>query len=193
MSKTASSSFAPRLAVLAITGALGNAAQAVEYTHVVPEESAVTFGYTQMGVGMEGRFRKFNATVRFDPAHPEAAQAELTVDVGSIDTGLDEANGEAAGKAWFDAAHFPTASFIATSVKATGPQRYTATGRFTLKRTTHDITVPVEMTLEGEKAVLSGHFQIARNDYAIGEGAWSATDVVANPVDVGFRLTLLGH
>jgi hypothetical protein len=36
---------------------------------------------------------------------------------------------------------------------------------------------------------LEGRFTIRRGDFAIGEGAWSAFDVVANDVLVTFRIT----
>ena len=47
--------------------ALGNA-QAATYQAVVPEKSSITFSYKQMGVAMDGKFKKFSAQVGLDTA-----------------------------------------------------------------------------------------------------------------------------
>ena len=46
---------------------------------------------------------------------------------------------------------------------------------------------------DGHHGVFEGRFTLNRNDYAIGEGAWSAVDVVANPVEVSFSLVFQGR
>ena len=106
-----------RLAVaLAFGAALAPGANALEYTALRPEASAITFAYQQMGVGLEGRFTRFDGELSFDPAQPEAARARIEVELASIDTGSPEGNDEVAGKAWFDTPSFPATSVtIATA------------------------------------------------------------------------------
>src|SRR5258708_22985738 len=57
---------------------------------VVPDKSYIRFVTKQMNVPVEGRFRKFDATVAFDPAKPDATKADFEVDLGSIDLGNEE-------------------------------------------------------------------------------------------------------
>ena len=167
---------------------LAGPAQAVEYGKLVPERSKVAFAYTQMGVGMEGSFKAFAAELAFDPAKPEAGRATLSVDLGSIDTGLDEANAEAAGKDWFDVKRYPRATFEAAKVESTGKGKYAVSGTFTLKGRSREITVPVTYTEEAGQGVFEGTLGLLRNDYGIGAGPWAAVDVVANEVAVNFSL-----
>ena len=63
---------------LALAAALPFAAQAAEFTQVQTDKSAITFGYQQMGVKMDGRFKKFAARLNFDPARPTDAKATST-------------------------------------------------------------------------------------------------------------------
>ena len=74
--------------------ALAMQAQAAPYQSIVPAKSSVTFSYKQMGVAMDGRFKKFAAQVNFDPAKAEQGKASFAVDLSSVDTGSEEADEE---------------------------------------------------------------------------------------------------
>lgn len=174
---------------LALAAALPFAAQAAEFTQVQTDKSAITFGYQQMGVKMDGRFKKFAARLNFDPAKPTAASASFDVDLASVDTGAPEADEEVAGKPWFNTKAFPTAQFVSGSVKALGGNRYEVAGKLTIKGKTQDIVVPATFTAQGNSGVFDGSFTIRRGDFSIGEGAWAKFDIVANDVLIKFRIT----
>ncbi|MCB1776499.1 MAG: YceI family protein [Candidatus Competibacteraceae bacterium] len=164
--------------------------QAVEYRHIQIAQSAVTFTYQQMGVTMEGTFGQWVADLRFDPDQPTAAQVTVDVDLAHIDTGSAEGNTEVAGKAWLNTPTFPTARFVAKSVEPLGDQRYTVTGSLTIKGRTQNIVIPTTFTSQGPIGVFAGHFTLHRADFAIGEGPWAAFDVVANDIQIQFRMTV---
>ena len=84
--------------VLALGAALAPAAQAIEYNQVQADKSRIGFGYKQMGVALDGKFKKFASQLSFDPAQPANAKATIEVDLASVDTGTSEANAEVAGK-----------------------------------------------------------------------------------------------
>lgn len=179
-----------RLAIaLAFGAALAPGAQALDYTALRPEASAITFAYQQMGVGLEGRFTRFDGQISFDPARPEAASARIEVELASIDTGSPEGNDEVAGKAWFDTPSFPRARFVSQGVKALGDSRYEVSGTLAIKGREQAVVVPATVSTQGDSAVFEGRFTIKRGDFAVGEGAWSAFDIVANEVHVTFRIT----
>lgn len=177
------------LAALAVAAALVPSAHAAVYTKVLPERSSIEFSYSQMGVSMDGRFRRFTSELQFDPARPADARVAIDVELGSIDTGTPELDGEAAGRDWFNLKSFPTARFVATGVKPLGGNRYSVAGRLTIKGRTRDVVVPATFTAQGATGVFAGQFTIRRGDFAIGEGAWAAFDIVANDVTVRFRVT----
>ena len=76
-----------RLFVLLAAMALPLAAQAIEFNQVQGDKSAINFTYSQMGVSMNGKFKKFSAQLSFDPAKLTAAKASIDVDLNSVDAG----------------------------------------------------------------------------------------------------------
>lgn len=176
------------LAALALAAALPLAAHAVEYNQVQADKSAIAFAYKQMGVAMDGRFRKFAAQLNFDPAKVTAAKAVIDVDLASIDTGSAEADQEVAGKQWFNTKAFPSARFVSSGVKALGGNRYEVAGKLTIKGRSQDIVAPVSFTTQGGQGVFDGSFAFRRADFAIGEGPWAAFDTVANEIQIKFRI-----
>jgi polyisoprenoid-binding protein YceI len=165
-------------------------AQAAEYRQVQTNESGVGFGYTQMGVPMQGHFGKFDARLDFDTSRPERAKAKIVIDIASIDTGSEEANAEVVGKAWFDTAEHPTATFISSSLKALGGNRYEARGKLAIKGRTRDVIVPVAFKANGSKGSFEGVLNIKRLDFAIGEGLWSDVGTVADEIQIHFHFVV---
>ena len=166
-------------------------ANAVEYKTIQPEKSKVIFQYKQMGVGMDGQFKKFAAQLNVDPAKPAAAQAQIEIDLASIDAGSSEADDEVVGKSWFNAKAFPKATFVAKQIKATGANQFDVTGVLTIKGKSQDIKFPLKLAAQGNVGVFTGGFVIRRADFAIGEGMWAKFDVVANDIQVNFQLTAI--
>ena len=182
--------FKKYLALLALA-MLAAQAGAAPYQAIALDKSSLTFSYKQMGVGMEGRFRKFSSQLNFDPANAGQTKASIEVDLGSIDTGSSEADQEVAGKSWFNATAFPKALFVVKEVKATAPNQYDVLGTLTLKGQSRDLRFVMKHVAQGKQGVLSGGFSLRRADYAIGEGMWSKFDVVANDIQLYFQLTAL--
>ena len=170
------------------TFALAASAHAVEYSQVQADQSRIAFAYQQMGVAMEGAFRKFSSQLRFDPAAPQASTAAIEVDLASVDTGSAEGDEEVARKTWFDTKGFPVARFESTAVKALDGNKYEVAGKLTIKGTTQDVVVPATFTAQGDTGVFEGSLTIRRGDFSIGEGAWKAFDIVANEVVIKFRI-----
>ena len=172
-----------------LAGALPLAAQAMEFNQVQTDKSAIAFTYQQMGVKMDGKVRKFAAKLNFDPAKPAEASTTIDVDLASVDTGAPEGDQEVAGKPWFNTKVFPTAQFVSTGVKAVGGNRYDVAGKLTIKGKTQDIVVPATFTAQGNSGVFDGTFTIRRGDFSIGEGSWAKFDIVANDIQIKFRIT----
>lgn len=177
----------PLFAVLALAAGpvLG-----VEYNQVLPDKSQVAFVSKQMGVAVDGRFRKFAAQVSFDPAKPETARAKIDIDLGSVDAGSQEANDEVKDKNWFNIKQFPTASFVSSAVKPLGGNRYELAGKLTIKGKSQDMTAPFTFRQEGNGGLFEGSFTLKRLDFAVGAGPWSDTDTVANEVQVKFKFAV---
>jgi polyisoprenoid-binding protein YceI len=177
------------LITLVLGAMLAVNASAVEYKTIATDKSKVTFQYKQMGVAMDGQFKKFNAQLTFDPAKPAAAQAQIDIDLSSVDAGSSDADDEVVGKSWFNVKAFPKATFVAKQIKPTGVNQFEASGVLTIKGKSQDIKFPLKLATQGNAGVFTGGFVMRRGDFAIGEGIWAKFDVVANDIQVNFQLT----
>lgn len=180
----------PRLTLTAsLLGLLSPAlSHAAEYRAVQADKSTIVFAYKQMGVNMDGKFKKFSAQLSFDPAKAAAGKATLDLDLASIDTGSSEANAEVAGKQWFNTKAFPTAQFVSDSIKSLGGNRYEVGGKLSIKGRTQSVAAPTVMTLIGNDARFDGSFVLKRADFAIGEGPWADFGTVANEIQIKFSI-----
>jgi len=157
---------------------------------IVREHSQIRFAATQMNVPVEGEFRRFDGSVAFDPKNPAATMARFSVDLGSIDLHSDEGETEVKRKLWLDIAAFPSATFVTTSVRMVGKDHYEATGKLTIKGTTHEVVAPFTVVDANPLRTVTGQFTLKRLQFRIGEGEWSDTATVADEVLVRFRFAI---
>lgn len=176
-------------ATLAAASVLPLAASAQQ---LLPAQSEIRFVSRQMGVPVEGRFKAFDAKLAFDPARPAAASIAFSVDTGSATLGVRETDAELPKPVWFAVAQFPKASFQSTTVKRLEATRFEVAGKLTIKGVTSDVVVPVSLAQTGTQTVASGSFPLKRLTFRIGDQEWSDTSMVADEVQVNFRLTLTG-
>lgn len=161
-------------------------------TQLVADKSQIVFVSKQMGVPVEGAFGKFTARVAFDPKKPEGGSVALSVDMGSGSLGVPQTDAELPKPDWFDALKFPQADFKSSSIKGLGGGRFEIAGKLTIKGQAQELVVPVTITQGYGQSVASGSFTIQRLAFKVGSGEWTDTSMVANDVQVRFKLTLSG-
>ena len=179
--------FVSALALLAFA-----ATSACAQQKLMPAQSEIAFTSKQMGVPVDGKFKKFDAQVAFDPKKPEAAKIAFSIELGSAALGSAESEAELVKPEWFNTKLFPLATFQSGTVKATGPGKFEVAGKLVIKGASQDVIVPVALAQAGANTTASGVFVIKRLDYKIGDGDWKDTSLVANDVQVKFKLTLTG-
>src|SRR6218665_552657 len=176
------------LLVLASGAALAQAKPAT----LLPAQSELSFTSRQMGVPVDGRFKRFDAQLNFDPKKPETGKVAFTIDLASVSLGAPELEGELAKAPWFDSKKMPQASFQSTALKAAGPGKYEVAGKLTIKGQTRDIVVPITLAQAGAASTATGGFVLKRLEFKIGDGEWADTSMVANEVQVKFKLAFNG-
>lgn len=178
---------------LGLVGLLaGASALAQAETKLVPAQSDISFTVKQMGVPLEGRFRKFDAQMSFDVSKPETSKIAFTVDMGSATMGSAETDGELPKAAWFNTPKFPQATFQSSTVKALGAGKFEVNGKLSIKGNVRDVVVPVTLIPSGATTTAQGVFAIKRLAFKVGDGDWADTSMVADEVQVKFKLALSG-
>ena len=185
--------FTSSIALLTLSAAaLSFSGSALAQQKLIPAQSEISFVTKQMGVPLDGHFKKFDAQISFDTAKPDAAKIAFTLDSGSATLGAPESDAELPKAAWFNVAKFPQATFQSASVKALGGGKYQVTGKLTIKGNIKDIDVPVALTQANGVTTATGQFALKRLAYKIGEGEWADTSMVADDVQVKFKLAISG-
>jgi polyisoprenoid-binding protein YceI len=185
-----------RLTLTLIVAVLGALAGPVFAQKLAPAQSEIGFAIKQMGVPVEGKFKKFDAQITLDPRKPQDGKVAFSIDTASAGFGSPETDAEVPKAPWFNAAKFPQATFQSSAIKGLGGGKFEVSGKLNVKGQVRDVVVPVQLTQAGTGAAAistaSGSFAIKRLEFKIGEGEWADTSMVANEVQVKFKLALTG-
>ena len=181
-------------AAFALTGLLGLALPQLAFAEqkLIPAQSEIGFVSKQMGVPVEGKFKKFEAQISFDAAKPETSKIAFTIDTGSATLGSPETDAELPKAPWFGVAKYPQATFQSGAVKGLGGGKFEVAGKLTIKGNVRDVVVPVALVQAGAVTTATGTFTIKRLAFKIGENEWADTSMVADDVQVKFKLSLSG-
>jgi len=110
-----------------------------------PNHTSAEFSARHMMVTtVRGKFEKLSGTLNFDPANPEQASVEVTIDASSLNTGVTDRDNHLRSADFFDAAKFPTITFKSTRVENAGNGRLRVTGNLTIKGVTKSVVLEVE-------------------------------------------------
>ncbi len=179
------------LIALCLAG-LASVAMAQSSAKLLPAQSEIGFTSKQMGVPVDGKFKRFDAQIAFDPKQPASGKIAFTIDLASVSMGAAEVEAELAKPGWFDSKKLASATFQSSAIKAAGPAKFDVFGKLTIKGNARDVVVPVTLTQAAGTTTASGAFVIKRLDFRIGDGDWSDPSLVGDDVQVKFKLALTG-
>ncbi|MDB5394178.1 MAG: YceI family protein [Rhodospirillales bacterium] len=155
---------------------------------VQTDKSRLSFTGVQTGAPFKGAFDNWSAEIAFDPTHPEAAHAKVTIDLASARTGDTQRDTALPQGDWFDVKKFPQATFEAAGFNAKGGDAYEAPGKLTIHGVSKDVVLPFTLTITGDSAAAKGHLTLTRTAFGIGQGPWTSGEWVALEVGVDVDL-----
>lgn len=165
--------------------ALSTPAVAADY--VQAPGSTLAFAGLYQGEVFVGRFPGFSTRLSFDPQHLEDARLQVDIPIATATTRNADYDGELLGASFFDAAKFPRATYVATTFRALGGNRYAADGTLTLRGTSKPVTLTFEWT-PGASPVLFGRAGVQRLAFYVGGGQWADTKLIPNAIAVSTRV-----
>lgn len=174
---------------LLLPALLALSAPAVATDYVQAPGSTLAFAGKYQGEVFVGRFPGFSTRLSFDPRKLDASRLEVTIPMATATTRNADYDGEMRGAAFFDAAKFPQATYVATQFRALGGNRYAADGTLTLRGASKPVTLTFEWT-QGENPVLFGRAAVQRLDFGVGGGQWADTGLIPNAIAVSTRVVL---
>jgi polyisoprenoid-binding protein YceI len=161
--------------------------------NIDPAHSIIGFSIRHLEIAwVEGRFKDFKGTVRFDESDVTKSSVEFSAKVESIDTGVEPRNAHLRTADFFDAAKYPEMSFKSTRVERRGKDKYVLHGDFTLKGVTKPVALPFSLTgaikdpWGNTRFGVSAQTKIDRRDYGI---TWGKA-LENGGLDVGNEVTI---
>jgi polyisoprenoid-binding protein YceI len=102
---------------------------------------------------VRGQFKKWTASLDYNPADPTRAKVRAEVDVASIDTREEQRDGHLKSGDFFDAEKFPKLTFVGKKIEPNGGRgkgRYTLVGDLTIRDVTREVALEAEETGGGK-------------------------------------------
>lgn len=128
------------IAVAALAASAVSQAEPVTYT-IDPSHTFVTFEALHFGASTNrGRFDKKEGSVQLDRA-AKTGKVDITIDTGSIDTGVGPFNSHLIGPDFFDSQMFPTARFVGDKLSFNGDKLAAVAGTLTLLGKSQPVTL----------------------------------------------------
>lgn len=110
---------------------------------VEPLHTQISFSISHFGFSnFSGLLSGASGTLTLDPGRLTVSKVDVSVPVQSIQTTVTPLTEELKGDKWFDATHFPYATFVSTKITKTGPNTATIAGDLTM----HGVTEPITLT-----------------------------------------------
>jgi cytochrome b561/polyisoprenoid-binding protein YceI len=136
---------------------------------VDPAQSSIKFRSAYMGRAFEGSFRKWDATIQFDPAKPQDARIRVVIPTNSITTGQAYFDENVTQGDWFDVTKHKEAVFeVNEGVFKDSETQYEATGILTVKGVRYPVRLPFSLEISGATAKMHGETTLLRLDLGLG-------------------------
>ncbi len=104
--------------------------------------ASINFSVQHLGYSwVTGRFDKFSGTFNFDDKNPDKSQVVVVIDTTSVNTNHAARDKHLRSADFLEVDKFPSAKFASTSIKMTGKELATITGKLTLHGVTKDVTI----------------------------------------------------
>lgn len=158
---------------------------------IEPQSSIVAFSLGDVLHEVHGTFHVQSGTVDFDPSASKIGGG-VVVAAGSGKSGNDTRDRKMTTEI-LDAAHFAEVSFAPRNyqgtISPTGDSKIQVTGVFTLHGAQHELTVPMEIHIEGTSCTVKTHFAVPYVKWGLKD---PSTFILRVSKEVEIDLTLVG-
>lgn len=141
----------------------------------VDEDGSVSFTVKNLGINTSGEIKGLKGSIQWDEANVSKSSMNVSVDVSTINTGIEMRDSHLKKAEYFDADKFPQISFKSSAVTATS-----VSGTLTIKGVSKNISFPYTVKKSNDGYLFEGSFSIDRKDFGVG-GSFTT---ISNNVDV---------
>ena len=145
----------------------------------VDEGSEIGFKIKNFGISVNGSFNGLGGEIIFFPDSLNADHFNVTIDVKTINTGIDQRDNHLRSEDYFEVAKYPYIHFVSERItKSTNKDYLFVFGKLTIKDVTRKISFPFKVTPDGKSLNFEGEFTLDRRDYHVGGRSITLSDKV---------------
>ena len=135
-----------RIVALIISVALLAPLSALASTWVIdPDHTTAQFKVKHLMISnVKGAFEKVSGTLNLDDQDITKSRVDVVIGIASINTNIKKRDDHLRSPDFFDAAKFPTMTFVSTKVEKAGENRLKVTGNLTIKGITRAVVLDVD-------------------------------------------------
>lgn len=183
--KSTTKQFGKLIVAIALAGSAASAVAAPRTYASDAGHTVARFSYNHLGFSTQlSRFNKTDAEVVFDQA-AKTGSVNVSIDMKSIDTGVNAFDEHIQAADFLDTAKFPTATFKSTKVVFEGDKPARIEGNLTIKGITKPVTLTVTSFQAAQHPMLkkdaigaNAHTVIKRSEFGAGKYAPAVSDEV---------------
>lgn len=142
----------------------------------VDNGSSVKFSIKNFGLQTTGSFSGLKGTIKFNPANPAAAVFNVSVDAGTINTGISSRDHHLIKDDYFDVEKYPVITFASSKITASEENKFVMFGSITIKGITKEISFPFTVSALSNGNLFAGEFKLNRRDFNVGSSSFVLSD-----------------
>ncbi len=146
------------------------------HTTTLHAQDYVKFTIKNAGISVDGSFKTFKNTIRYDKNNPANSSFATEIQAKSVNTGMNMRDDHLRKPDFFDIAQFSSIKFVSTSVASAGAGILKVSGNLTIKNVTKPIVLTVKVTEANGKTTFTSSVSINRLTYHVGESSWTMAD-----------------
>ena len=153
-------------------------ATAVIATSWTPKSGLVKFQIRNSGITVDGTLSGLKASVDFNPNDLSNSKIYASVDVSTINTGIDKRDAHLLKAEYFNANKYPKIEMTSTAFTSNGSTSYFGDFDVMIKGKTKSIRVPFTFFETSGTGKFSGSLKLNRLDFGVGTSSWILSDDV---------------
>lgn len=156
--------------------------------------SSVVFKVQHMGVAnFYGTFDEVAGAIVYDAGDPSACSVEITIQADSVDSRAEGRDEHIKNADFLSAAEFPELTFVSSGVEKGRDDVLQVTGELTMRGVSKEITVPVEVTGQGDtrfgpRAGFETTFSVSMEDFEMPAMQKMGPDALGRDIELTIAL-----
>lgn len=135
-------------------------------------KTRVRFKIKNFGVNVEGQFARVKVNVFFDSKDLNKSSINSKIEVNSITTGIESRDEHILEEDYFDEPNFKNILLKSKKIEKSKEGDYTMIADLTIKGTTKELKIPLEIKEYDNTLSISSNFEINRKDFKVGGGSF---------------------